>query len=231
MIFGDGMLANAFSKYSDVNPNIVIFASGVSDSSCTDEDEFKRERLFLENSIRENKNANPFLYFSTCSIDDFGSLASMYVRHKLQMESIVLKHSNSIIFRLPQVVGPGGNPKTFVNFLYWSIKNGREFELWENSTRNIIDVDDVVKIVKYYIASFSIRQNIVNIANPKNYKVIEVVNLMESLLNRKALYQIRNKGAKYTVDISEISRIIKERTKLFEDDYLQKTLKKYYSLN
>jgi len=229
MIYGNGMLANAFSKYNGTNPNICIFASGVSDSSCNDENEFMRERLLLEESIKENARADFFVYFSTCSIGDQSSLGTLYVKHKLEMESIVLEHSKSIIFRLPQVVGPGGNPKTFIKFLYHSIKEGRKFELWENATRNIIDVDDVVEIVKHYIGNAPITKNIVNVANPINYSVIEVVKLLENFLHKKAIYRGLSKGSKYTIDISQISTIIEKNNISFEDDYLLKVLNKYYS--
>jgi len=229
MIYGNGMLAKAFSKLTDINSNMCIFASGVSDSRCEDEAEFRRERLLLEKSIRENTMANPYVYFSTCSIYDQSNLDTPYVRHKLQMESLVLKHPHSIIFRLPQVIGPRGNPKNFINFLHRSIKEDREFELWEKATRNIIDVDDVVEIVKYYIDGVSNGDNIVNVANPFNYSVIEVVNVIESFLNKKARYQVFNKGTKYTIDISKISAIIQKKNISFEGDYLMKILNKYYS--
>ena len=229
MIYGNGMLANAFSKHTDIRSDICIFASGVSDSGCEDETEFRRERILLEKSLKENASANYFIYFSSCSIIDRSISDSPYVNHKLQMESLVLKHPQSIVFRLPQVIGPRGNPKNFVNFLYRSIKEDREFELWEKATRNIIDVDDVVEIVKYYIDGVSNGDNIVNVANPFNYSVIEVVNVIESFLNKKARYRVLSKGVKYAIDISKISTIIQKKNISFEGDYLLKILNKYYS--
>jgi UDP-2-acetamido-2,6-beta-L-arabino-hexul-4-ose reductase len=48
VVVGGGQLAQAFYKYRD-NNSVVIFASGVSDSSCTDQKEFDREKKTSRN--------------------------------------------------------------------------------------------------------------------------------------------------------------------------------------
>ncbi len=45
MIVGRGQLAKCFQKYQ-LNDDICIFASGVSDSSCIYEKQFNREKNF-----------------------------------------------------------------------------------------------------------------------------------------------------------------------------------------
>ena len=42
MVVGSGLLANTFKSYSD-NEDVIIFASGVSNSGCVDLEQFKRE--------------------------------------------------------------------------------------------------------------------------------------------------------------------------------------------
>ncbi|MEJ2498930.1 MAG: hypothetical protein P8Y46_06430 [Sulfurovaceae bacterium] len=50
MIIGNGMLAHEFSDYKDDN-DIIIFASGVSNSGETRESEFEREKELLTKTI------------------------------------------------------------------------------------------------------------------------------------------------------------------------------------
>ena len=42
MVVGSGLLANTFESYRD-NEDVIIFASGVSNSGCVDPEQFKRE--------------------------------------------------------------------------------------------------------------------------------------------------------------------------------------------
>ena len=63
MIIGNGLIANSFLD-SDLN-NIIIFASGVSNSKEENLLEFDREKKLLLRIIYENFNKK-IVYFSTC---------------------------------------------------------------------------------------------------------------------------------------------------------------------
>ena len=130
-------------------------------------------------------SVSAFVYFSTCSVYDAKLNASMYIRHKSEMEELVTSHPNYLIFRLPQVVGVTQNPYTLVNYLYYKILYGEKFTLMQRAMRNIIDVDDVTAIVKYYIKNSSIRNEIINVANTNFISVKEVVAIFEKLLQKK----------------------------------------------
>jgi len=66
MVVGNGLLANTFKSYSD-NEDVIIFASGVSNSGCVDPEQFKRE----SNLVAKYKTSKKlFVYFSTSSIED-----------------------------------------------------------------------------------------------------------------------------------------------------------------
>jgi len=228
MILGSGLLATAFKKKYQNDPSVCIFASGVSNSMCKDVVEFKREKALLIKTLESNQSVSSFVYFSTCSVEDPGKKNNPYVKHKLEMESIVLIHLRSLVFRLPQVIGSGGNPNTLMNFLYQSIESGNEFELWKNSSRNIIDIDDVVSIVSVYIENATLRQEFINVANPVNYTMIEVVTSMENILKKNGVYRVIDKGEAYRIDISEIFSIIKETNVSFDKNYLPRIIKKYF---
>ena len=68
MIIGNGLLAQAFSEYNN-NDEILIFASGVSNSLEEKESEFDREAKLLK-SVITNYPDKTMVYFSTCSVYD-----------------------------------------------------------------------------------------------------------------------------------------------------------------
>ncbi len=70
MIVGSGLLARAFALHAAVTPQCWFYAAGVSNSACTDEREFERERARLADALRSASGAPAFVYFSTCSADD-----------------------------------------------------------------------------------------------------------------------------------------------------------------
>ncbi|MEJ2497376.1 MAG: NAD(P)-dependent oxidoreductase, partial [Sulfurovaceae bacterium] len=85
MIIGNGMLAHEFSDYKDDN-DIIIFASGVSNSGETRESEFEREKELLTKTI-DNISSEKIIYFSTCAMYDKYFVNNRYTKHKLHMES------------------------------------------------------------------------------------------------------------------------------------------------
>ena len=120
-----------------------VYAAGVSNSNCSDQREFDRERDRLMIAMEQHRLVDLFLYFGTCSAD--GSLDSPYVQHKIKMEKIVSEHPRYLILRLPQTAGKTENPHTLLNYIFTRIIRSERFQIWKNARRNIIDVDDVVR--------------------------------------------------------------------------------------
>lgn len=143
MVIGNGLMAKTFSQY-ETNENVLIFASGVSNSLETNEEEFKRERDLLEKSLRINKN-KIIVYFS--SYIGSSPTKKAYAKHKQNMVSLVKSSSNYwCILVLPQVVGRGGNENTLINYLVNKIKNKEPIDVYKNTVRALIDVNDVRRI-------------------------------------------------------------------------------------
>ena len=69
MIVGDGLIANKL-KFID-SEDIIIFASGVSNSNENNESEFERERELLSTFIGYDKK---LIYFSSCFCGFFNRL-------------------------------------------------------------------------------------------------------------------------------------------------------------
>lgn len=228
MIVGSGLLARALSHSFSKREDVIIYAAGVSNSTCSDESEFERERIRLSEALQNSLPAETFVYFGTCSVADPIAINTPYVQHKLAMEKRVQVHPNNLILRLPQVAGNTPNPHTLLNYLYARISRSEKFSLWCNAKRNIIDVDDVALIVLQLIADNSFRNTTLNIANNVNYLMTDIVSAMELVVGKRGIYDVEEKGSEYLIDISGISSMLLNAKVKFGDDYLNKVLTKYY---
>lgn len=222
MIIGKGLLASLF--FNEDKDNVVFFASGVSNSSDTDENQFLRE----ENLIRETLKIHPhklFIYFSTCSIYDSSKYNSPYVLHKLHMEEIIKEiATNYLILRISNAVGKGGNPNLLLNYLARSIKENKVLTIHKNATRNLIDVEDIKNIVLKYISSNSYNK-IVNVAYTDNFKIPDIITAFQDILNIKANISIEDLGEHYSIDVHELNYKFPITDK---KKYLYNLIKKYY---
>lgn len=105
MIIGSGDIASAIED----RPGAVFFASGVSNSACSDPREFLREKQLL---LEQSKDLCCF-YFSSIAVE---RTSTPYLRHKLAMEDLVkshFKHYN--ILRIGNI-DFGSNPNTWLNW-------------------------------------------------------------------------------------------------------------------
>ena len=229
MVIGNGMKAKRFMEYV-INDAYIIFASGVSNSLETDSKSFQAEEEELITAIRENQNKT-FVYFSSTSIYDMEMMDSPYTLHKLKMEEIVKSNCKLfLIFRVSQIVGISKSSNTIVNFLVNSINLNKEFNLWANAYRNIIDIDDVFFIVHHILSSGLIMNRIINIANPNNISVKSIAEEIEIFLEKKGNYQLVDKGNKYKIPIDDILPVISQLKLSFGEDYLTRILKKYFTI-
>jgi nucleoside-diphosphate-sugar epimerase len=228
MVIGNGLIAKAFSEFEQ-DDRYLFFCSGVSNSTCKDSAQFQRERDLLNENIQKHRD-KIFIYFSTCSIEDPAMSESLYTQHKLDIEANIESQCDRFyIFRLSQVVGKTPNAFTVLNFLFNAVSSGLEFDLWEQSNRNLIDVEDAAAIVrKILLLEFS-PNRIINIANPRSYDVVDIVYAIEDYLDKTGNYHLVDKGGKYFISISSIQPIINDLGVDFGADYLRRLLEKYYS--
>lgn len=138
-IIGHGDIASALIDRQD----LIFFASGVSNSQETNEENYKRENNLLIDTIHENKGVQ-VVYFSSIGVLDS---ISRYYQHKRQMERVIQQlcpiHN---IVRLGNIDW-GNNPHTLINYLkahpeaeirdeYRYITNKDEFQYWVNKIPN-----------------------------------------------------------------------------------------------
>lgn len=227
MVIGKGMVATAFKDYQR-DDDFVIFASGVSNSKNTNTADYEREFTLLKDTIEKYKGKT-LVYFSTCSINDPGEVNSPYIIHKLRTEDFIKQNAVSFyIFRVSNLVGKSVNQNTLLNFFYYHMKNKINFDLWSNSTRNLIDVDDMFRIVDHILQRNLFRNKIINVANPVSYNVKDIIAVLESVLGIKANYIPISKGSYFTIDLSLILPIINDLNIEFGEKYLPDVIKKYY---
>ncbi|NNN48625.1 NAD(P)-dependent oxidoreductase [Vibrio sp. 2-2(8)] len=228
MIIGNGLLSRAFCSFEHDN-DVVIFASGTSNSNENNDANFYREESLLLEIIRSNRDKT-FVYFSTCSIEDISKKESKYVQHKLRMESLINGQCKSFyIFRLPQVVGVTRS-KTLISYLFSSIGSGERFSVQRNATRNLIDVKDVFLICNYIISNHIYINEVTNIASRQNLEVISIVNMIESILSRKANFEFIDSGSTNYIDISKIEKI-PDFDALNDSEYVKRILLSFYQIN
>ncbi|MEL3888627.1 NAD-dependent epimerase/dehydratase family protein [Ferrovibrio sp. MS7] len=226
MIVGSGLLAQGFRKYSG-RDDIVIFASGVSNSAETDQAAYSREQNLLERHLCGVDRL--FVYFSTCSIFDPERQDSRYTRHKLAMEALIAAAApRHYIFRLPQVVGNIGNPNTLANFLHDKIKAGESFNVWARAPRALLDIEDVCRICSYVIDNEALPSGAMNVFPPFAVTALDIVRAFEVILGRVGKYEVLPLGTPYHVDTTDMAAIMAAAGVEFPSNYFEKILRKYY---
>ncbi|MFZ1799258.1 MAG: NAD-dependent epimerase/dehydratase family protein [Chitinophagaceae bacterium] len=227
MIIGKGMVAKGFSSY-EKNNEVLIFASGVSNSANTDPLEFEKEHSLLLDTILQH-TGKKFIYFSTCSVYDISLRNTPYVMHKLRMESLIeTQHPDYLIFRVSNIAGKTNNPHTVLNYFYNHITEGSHFDLWENAQRNIISIEDLYIICNRIIEDDVFKNEIINVANPVTYSVQYIVSELERFTGKKANYTKIQKGGGPIINLSKTKSYMAGQDIHFNDAYLQKVLQIYF---
>jgi len=123
MIIGHGDIAGVLNDRTDV----IFFASGVSNSKCRDETQFRREQNLLVKTYADYYRPGMSLfYFSTISI---AWATTPYTVHKMKMElSVRALWSDHTIIRIGNIDW-GDNPNTFLNYIRRKHKEGVNVEI------------------------------------------------------------------------------------------------------
>lgn len=146
-----------------------------------------------------NQGGAALVYFGTCSVYDPSSITTPYVCHKRRMEDLVTNSGSSyVIFRLPQIVGRSGNKNTLLNFLHNKIVNEQPFDLWQEAIRYLVDIDDVVKFVRYVLDQTEHRDLTVNLRHAA-CRMVDIVTRLEQISGKKADFRAIDRGATYTI--------------------------------
>lgn len=226
MIVGNGLIAKNFQNF-DIK-NVVIFASGVSNSLETSKESFLREEMLVENTINEHPNSL-FVYFSTCSVYDSSKTTSQYVNHKLYIENLIKeKTTKHLILRVSNAIGNGGNPNLLLNYLFRSAINKEEILIQKNAKRNLIDVDDLRNITESII-NRKIFNTTINIAYLYNFSIIDIVSALEKFTKLPLQLKFEDSGQEYNINLDYAKDYFIEQNKLNKELYLENLFHRYYA--
>lgn len=220
------MLAAAFSERFKDDPDVLIFASGVSNSQEVRASEFQRERHKLLAAI-ESFGGSRFAYFGSCGVVNNLETLSPYLLHKLEMESLVRSHPAGFVFRLPQVVGRTPNPNTLTNFLYEKITTGNPFTVWANAERNLIDIDDIASIATVLLSEKPQGSDMAVIASARSVPSLEIVHVFERVLGKAGNYTIMDKGDPLNIEAERANEIARSMGIDLGGDYIERLVRKY----
>ncbi|MGB0975239.1 MAG: NAD-dependent epimerase/dehydratase family protein [Flavobacteriaceae bacterium] len=228
MVIGSGLLANTFSSFID-HDGVLIFASGVSNSTETNASEFEREKQLLQQTIADYPQ-HKIVYFSTASVIDDSVKHRPYVAHKLAMERLIATTAQTyLIARVSNVVGPHGNATNIMNFLIKAIRTQTPIHVWEYAQRNFIDKDDILYIITQLLQK-NVSNTIVNVALENSVLVSDVVKQIERHFNTQAIATFVPKGNPLVIDVSDIKcelEVIRQQNGSGEV-YISNLIRKYY---
>jgi dolichol-phosphate mannosyltransferase len=227
LVIGAGSIADRFCDFSN-QEQFVIFAGTIEDSQISDIELINKEEKQIKDALMSFPDA-VFVYFSSCSVNDPTLISTRYVQHKMEMESLVRNSRKSFyIFRLPSVVNGSSKENDLVSYFVRSIANQLPFELWSNTTRNIIDIDDVHEIVVYILKNSLFMNSVTEIVSPLEASLRDLVFEIEDVIGKKAIVSEVLKGATYRLDHSKIAEVVEQLGMTFDQGYVHRTVEKHF---
>jgi nucleoside-diphosphate-sugar epimerase len=220
-IVGNGMIARAFGDSGAQQDDLLVLASGVSNSHETSTEQFRREADLLSDELMHHAGMK-VVYFSSCSV---GLVDSPYYRHKSAMEKIVMEGAERfLVCRLPQAVGVTRNA-TLVNHIAKCIRSGKLVGVRENARRNLIDIDDVVRIVLRLSKLPSMR---IQITNGRMMPIAHIVSAVSNALGLPVQQSVDSSEIEdYVYDGSELMSLLGPGDPIYSRDYEARLLSKY----
>ena len=230
-IIGSGFIGSHFRKINNFlkNEEVILYSKGISNSRVKSQTQLKKE-LKLIKQFYKRYHYKRIIYISTACITDKNRNKSLYVKNKFKIENYIKKNFNSfLILRLPEVIGKSKNKNTLINFFYYKIKNRQKLILYKNIKRNIIDIEDVVKISKEIIKVNRKKNIIITLCNKYSTSPAFLVSIFEKKLRIKSKYSLKNYNKKrWLLNYKLISKYVRKANVNFEKNYLLKKIKKYY---
>lgn len=221
MIIGNGLIAKSFSVNNNYShEDLIIFASGVSNSAETRIEEFQREFEMIKKYLNVQLNRK-IIYFSTGSV--YSKVSSDYVLHKKRMEHLISSSTdNYLILRLANVIGNSSN-NTMIPFFIKKIMNNEELTIQNGVTRQFIYEKDIVDITYDFI--FKKHHGIVNIASEFSFNIESVVRIIANKLKKKVKIQYSEGSENYSIPL-DLSETILNKYDLNLENYIEISLDK-----
>lgn len=96
-----------------------------------------------------------------------------------------------------------------------------------HAKRNLIDVEDIKQLTLKQLKESRINQ-IVNIAYPENFSIIEILEILEEFYDIKLGLKLISEGSGYDITVRQVEKYFKENNLTDKKDYLIRILNSYY---
>lgn len=238
-IIGNGMIARAFMPYQAQLEAVVIFASGVSNSSETDPAAYARECDLLIETLQSCKHdPSRIVYFSSGGTI-YGNYAGLrdektplyprtpYGRQQLLCEALI-KNSGApyLITRLANLIGPGQNHTQLIPALVDQALAGHA-HLFQHATRDLLDVEDFAPIVIRLLASLASDENeTVIVASGISLPIAEIFSQIQSELGTTADISLLDRGDVQRFNIEKLQHQLAGQVH-FDERYPAQVVRKY----
>jgi nucleoside-diphosphate-sugar epimerase len=237
-IIGNGMIARGLLRYSaDVN-DAVVFASGVSDSTLKDRQEYDREYQMLCQVIQDCEQRDKTLVYFSSGGTVYGnrnderkedaplSPETAYGRHKALCESVISSSGvRYLIARLPTVVGQTKSKTQLIPVLIKQAMEGN-VTLLKDAERDIIGITDVARIIVAILKKLR-KNEIINIASGVSVLVSDIFSEIQNNLGVKPAIKIISGGDKQRFNVDKLHAYCPEIT--FTKDYYRNVIQSYVS--
>lgn len=225
MVIGNGLISSAFINDYQFDDEVIIFASGVSNSLETDPVSFKREELLLQETIQKYPHKK-IIYFT--SFIDTSIKKIKYAQHKYNMGKIIKKSGLPyIILKLPQIMGKGGNPNNLLNYIIKNIISNNEICVYKNTYKAIIDVNDVKAVIDILVKKWGIYNLEIGFSYIEKLLVEDIIKILEDHLNKKANIKFVESIPYDFPEKSLFAKKFIEMLEIEESGYTEKIIKKY----
>lgn len=230
-IIGKGFIAKNLSKISKeiIQSKIIIYAAGISNSNTESKKDLIREINSFNKFSKINKRKK-LLFISTADVTNNLKNRSKYVKNKIKIEKSIKKNfKNFIIVRIPQIIGKSKNKNTLINFFYNKIKSRKTIKLLLNVDRNLLDIDDIIKMIKVIIMNNKINKKVITLSNKYFIQPIDIIKIFEKTLKIKAKYNFKKtKKQNWNLHFKKNIKYFSNAKIKFDKYYFSKTIKKYY---
>lgn len=230
-IIGKGFIAKSLFKIVHYirQSGYIVYAAGISNSQIKSENQLRREINLFE-KFRKAYSKKKIIYISTADVTNNLKNKSKYVRNKVKIEKIIKKNfKNYLIIRIPQIIGKSSNKKTLINFFYNRINDNKKIKIFVNVYRNILDIDDVIKMVKVIINNKKIKKKVITLSNKYSLKPIQIIKILEKKLKKKANYHLlKTKKQKWDLSFNKNIKYFEKAKINFNKKYFIQAINKYY---
>lgn len=215
-IVGNGFLAKNLRSIAAKHEDTVVLAAGVSSAGGTSTAEFAREASLLDEVARDCVlTGRRLVFFSTAATGMYGlttgpgredepvTPCTPYGLHKLALEERLRAGGTEyLVLRLGHLVGPDQPPHQLVPALVNQLRAG-SVRVYRHATRDLIDVDDVVRIIDHLLTK-GLRRDTINVASGEAVPVERIIDHLERRLGLTARREYTDAGGHHVISTAKL---------------------------